>query len=63
MMAQDVPSEAGTDTEAGESRRLDCNHLVVDVVTLEAFLAALRENKPPNDRLLTLIRTPPPWIE
>ncbi len=63
MMAHDVPEEDGTDSESEAACEGDCNRLVVDVVTLEAFLAALSDDNPPNERHLTLVRTPRPQIE
>jgi len=60
MMADDVPDEAGTENKADEPCQFDGKPIVLDVVTLEAFLAALRQYKPPNERLLTLVRTPAP---
>jgi hypothetical protein len=62
-MAQDVSGEAGAEGEAGAAGQLDCSRLVVDIVPLKAFLAALNGGTPPNKRSLTLVRTPPPSTE
>ena len=58
-MAQDVPDEAGTDSAAGAAGQLDHNHMVVDVVSLKAFLAVLKDATPPKERHLVLVRSPP----
>jgi hypothetical protein len=63
MMTNDVPHEPGTDGAAEAESQLDCNRLDVDVVTLEAFLAALREYNPSNDRVVNFQRTPPTLTE
>ena len=58
-MAQDVPDEAGTDSAAGVAGQHDDNHMVVDVVSLKAFLAVLKDATPPKERPLVLVRSPP----
>ena len=63
MIAQDVPDADGPESEVGAADRLDRNHVVVDVVSLKAFLAALKEDTPPKERLVALVRTPPPLTE
>ena len=62
-MAQDVPDEAEPDSEAGAAGQLDRGHLVVDVVSLKAFLAALKEATPPEKRPLALVRNAPRGTE
>ncbi|QYX56848.1 hypothetical protein K1T73_17755 [Roseovarius sp. SCSIO 43702] len=63
MMAHDASDEDGTGREAETAREADRNSLALDVVTLEAFLAALRADNSPNERHLTLARTSRSQIE
>ena len=58
-MAQDVPDEAGTDSAAGAAGQDDRTRLVMDVISLKAFLAVLKDATPPRERPLALVRSRP----
>lgn len=60
-MVQLVSDNTETEGTAEVPDRLDRTHIVVNVITLDAFLAALRQETAPNERLSTVIGTAPPW--
>ncbi|SLN61570.1 hypothetical protein ROG8370_02837 [Roseovarius gaetbuli] len=65
MMTQDDPRDTGSDAEADSEAASvtpeDCTRVVIDVVTREAFLEALKRATPPEDGFVVpLIRKPGP---
>ena len=63
MMTQDDPDDTeadnGADSEAAAVTPEDCTKVVIDVVTREAFLDALKQATPPEDGVVVpLIRKP-----
>lgn len=60
MMTQDIPEEPDADSEAAPAVPPEGADLTIDVVTLDAFLDALKQATPPGDRVVPLIRKPGP---
>lgn len=68
MMTQDDPEEPDTDSEADSEAAAgvpeDGTKVVIDVVTREAFLDALKQTTPPEDGgVVPLVRKPGPRAE
>jgi hypothetical protein len=63
MMTQDSPEDPGADGEAATAAPLEGADLTIDVVTLEAFLDALRQASPSEGRVVPFPRKPFPRSE
>ncbi|MGX0879432.1 hypothetical protein ACSSV4_004141 [Roseovarius sp. MBR-154] len=58
MMMQDIPEDPDDDSEAVPAVPLEDADLTIDVVKVDAFLDALKQASPPEDRVVPLIRKP-----
>ena len=58
VMVDDVHDRAGNDGRAADVRLSCCNSILVGVMSLEEFLAALRRVNPRKEPHLTLEQTP-----
>lgn len=63
MMTQDIPEDPDDDSEAVPAAPLEGADLTIDVVTLEAFLDALRQASSPEGRVVPFPRRPIPRPE
>lgn len=63
MMTQDIPEDPDDDSEAAPAVPLEDPDLTIDVVTLEAFLDALRQASSPEGRVVPFPRRPIPRPE
>lgn len=58
MMTQDVPEDPDDDSEAATEAPLEGADLNIDVVTLEAFLDALKRASPREGQVVPFPRKP-----
>ncbi len=63
MMTQDIPEDPDHDGGAGTEAPSERTDLNIDVVTLEAFLDALRQASSPEGRVVPFPRKPIPRPE